>query len=307
MSDTGAGGAAPAPFDPATFDAAAYGAAWSAAHRRGTDAELRAWLDLALACCDAADELALRHFRRDLQIEAKPDRTLVTQADSAIEAMIRERILAAHPGHGLIGEEYGTESAGAAVRWYVDPIDGTHNFVRGVPLFGTLIAVERDGEIQAGVLSAPAMRERWFAWRGGGAWASGSAGMAPGETRRIRVSGVGRLPDSQVLYGSPFDVERTGWAPGFGALVRTTWRDRGFGDFWGYALVAEGAAEAMLEVGMKAWDLAAPLVLIEEAGGRLSDFGGRRSVDVGSMLASNGMLHGDLLRALAGGSGGSGA
>jgi histidinol-phosphatase len=300
VSDPGAQGAAPAPFDTATFDTTAYGPGWSAGHRRGSEAELRAWLDLALACCDAADELALRHFRRDLQIEAKPDQTLVTQADRGIEAMIRERILAAYPDHGLIGEEYGTEAAGAAVRWYVDPIDGTHNFVRGVPLFGTLIAVERDGEIQAGVLSAPAMRERWFAWRGGGAWASGSAGMAPGETRRIRVSGVARLADSQLLYGSPFDVERTGWAPGFGELVRAAWRDRGFGDFWGYALVAEGAAEAMLEVDMKPWDLAAPLILIEEAGGRLSDFGGRRSVDVGSMLASNGRLHGAILQTLAG-------
>lgn len=302
MSEITDVGRAPEPFDPDSFDPAAHGVGWSASRRRGSEAELRSWLDLALTCCDAADEIALRHFRRDLQIEAKPDRSLVTQADRAIEAMIRERILASHPGHGLIGEEYGAEAAGAAVRWYVDPIDGTHNFVRGVPLFGTLIAVERDGEIQAGVLSAPALRERWFAWRGGGAWASGSAGMAPGETRRIRVSGVGRLADTQVLYGSPFDLERTGWAPGFADMVREAWRDRGFGDFWGYALVAEGAAEAMLEVGMKPWDLAAPLVLIEEAGGRLSDFGGRRSVDVGSMLASNGLLHGALLAALAGGS-----
>lgn len=298
---------APVPFDAAAFDASAWGPAWSASLRRGSDAELRAWLELALACCDAADEIALRHFRRDLAIDTKPDRTFVTDADRGIEALIRERILAAYPGHGLVGEEYGTEAAGAAVRWYIDPIDGTHNFIRGVPLFGTLIGVERDGEMQLGVLSAPALRERWFAWRGGGAWAtrggSGasqggadrSAPASPPGVTRIAVSRVAKLADAQLLYGSPFEIMRSGWAPGFPDLVAAAWRDRGFGDFWGYALVAEGAAEAMIEVGIKPWDLAAPLVLVEEAGGRLSDFGGARGVDMGSVVASNGRLHQALL------------
>ena len=111
------------------------------------------------------------HFRRDLQIATKPDRSFVTQADTEIERLIRERLLAAFPDHGLIGEEYGSEAADASIRWYIDPIDGTHNFIRGVPLFGTLLAVERDGELQAAVLSAPALDERWWAWRAGGAWA----------------------------------------------------------------------------------------------------------------------------------------
>ena len=277
-----------------------FGPAWSASRRLGSERELRGWLDLALACSDLADAEALRHFRRDLEISTKPDRTLVTSADRGIEAMIRDRIRAAHPDHGIVGEEHGTESAGASVRWFVDPIDGTHNFVRGVPLFGTLLAVERDGEMQVGVLSAPALRERWLAWRGGGAWAMGSAGMAPGERRPIRTSRIATLADAQLLYGSPFDVIGSGAAPGFARLVGAVWRDRGFGDFWGYALVAEGAAEAMIEVDMKPWDLAAPLVLIEEAGGRLSDFAGRRSVDVGSMVASNGFLHDRILAALGG-------
>ena len=294
---------APGRFEEATFDATAHGSAWSATLRRGTDAELRGWLAFALACCDAADEIALRHFRRDLEISTKPDRTLVTQADRSIEALIRERVLAAYPGHGLVGEEYGNEASEAAVRWYIDPIDGTHNFVRGVPLFGTLLGVERDGEMQVGVLSAPALRERWFAWRGGGAWvlrarAGGSAGSAG--RHRIGVSGVRALSDAQVLYGSPFDIMDTGWAPGFPGLIAEAWRDRGFGDFWGYTLVAEGAAEAMIEVGIHPWDLAAPLVLVEEAGGRMSDFGGSRGVNAGSVVATNGTMHAAVLVALRG-------
>jgi histidinol-phosphatase len=274
-----------------------YGADWSAAQRRGTDAELRGWLDLALTLCDEADALALTHFRRDLTITAKPDRSFVTQADTAIERRIREGILAAHPDHGLVGEEEGEEAAGASVRWFIDPIDGTHNFMRGVPLFGTLLGVERDGEMQVGVISAPALRERWLAWRGGGAWTMGGAGLAPGERRRIRVSGVGALSDAQLVYSSPTDIEP--WAPGFRGLLSRAWRDRGFGDFWGYALVAEGAAEAMIEVGMHAWDLAAPLILIEEAGGMVTDFAGLRSIHEPTMMASNGLLHEQLLAALA--------
>ena len=266
---------------------ATFGPEWSAGFRRGTDAELRAWLAVATAACDAADVVARRHFRRDLEIETKPDRTFVTQADRAIERMIRERLLDAFPDHGLIGEEYGTEAGDASVRWYIDPIDGTHNFIRGVPLFGTLLAVERDGELQAAVLSAPALDERWWGWRGGGAWAR-NRGESP---RRVHVSGITRLEDSQVLYGSGRDIEASGRAPGFDALLRDVWRERGFGDFWGYALVAEGAAEAMVEVGLSAWDAAAPLLLVEEAGGRATDLEGRRAVDSGTFLASNGHLH----------------
>ena len=275
----------------------AHGRGSSASRRRGTDAELRGWLDLALTLCDEADAIALSHFRRDLQITTKPDRSFVTQADAAIERRIREGILAAHPDHGLIGEEEGEEAGGASVRWYIDPIDGTHNFMRGVPLFGTLLGVERDGEVQVGVISAPALRERWLAWRGGGAWASGGAGSAPGERRRIHVSAVAALGDAQLVYSSPTDIESV--APGFRGLLARAWRDRGFGDFWGYALVAEGAAEAMIEVGMHAWDLAAPLVLVEEAGGRMTDFSGGRSIHEATMIASNGRLHGALLAGLA--------
>ena len=268
-----------------------YGPDWSASLRRGTDAELRGWLDVALAACDEADTIARSHFRRDLQIDTKPDRTFVTQADTAVERMIRARIHDAFPDHGLVGEEYGVEAGDASVRWYIDPIDGTHNFIRGVPLFGTLLAVERDGELQAAVLSAPALDERWWGWRGGGAWAR-NRGEEP---RRIHVSGVTTLADAQILYGSARDLEASGRAPGFQGILREAWRERGFGDFWGYALVAEGAAEAMIEVDLSAWDAAAPYLLIEEAGGRVTDFEGRRAVDTRTIVASNGAMH-DLIR-----------
>ena len=266
----------------------AFGSEWSASLRRGTDAELRRWLEVAQAACDEADVVARQHFRRDLQIETKPDRTFVTQADTAIETRIRERLLDAFPDHGLVGEEFGTEAAGASVRWYIDPIDGTHNFMRGVPLFGTLLAVERDGELQAAVLSAPALDERWWAHRGGGAWARNRGETTP---RRIGVSRVASLGSAQVLYGGGRSILASGRAPGFEALLDAAWRERGFGDFWGYTLLAEGAAEAMVEVGLNAWDAAAPLVLVEEAGGRATDFDGRRAIDSGSFIASNGHLH----------------
>ena len=194
---------------------------------RSADGELEAWLAFALACCDEADELALRHFRRDLVIETKPDRTFVTEADRAIERRIRERIAHAYPDHGLVGEEYGSEAGQGSVRWYIDPIDGTHNFIRGVPLFGTLLGVEADGELQVGVMSAPALGGRWFARRGGGAWAVAALGADAGKRRRIAVSRVGDLADAHLLYASAQEIAESGAAPGFPRLIADVWRDRG--------------------------------------------------------------------------------
>lgn len=265
-----------------------FGVDWSASLRRGSDAELRGWLEVAQAACDETDAIARRHFRRDLQVDTKPDRTFVTQADTQVEERIRARLLDAFPDHGIIGEEFGTEGAGASVRWYIDPIDGTHNFIRGVPLFATLIAVERDGEMQAAVLSAPALDERWWAHRGGGAWARN---RGESDARRIGVSAIRDLADAQVLYGGIRELTGSGRAPGFTALLGDAWRERGFGDFWGYTLLAEGAAEAMVEVGLNAYDAAAPFLLVEEAGGRVTDFEGRRAIDSGTFLATNGHLH----------------
>ena len=266
----------------------AYGADWSAGLRRGTDEELRGWVEAALGWCDGADEIALRHFRRGVTVSRKPDRTFVTEADTGVERLIRDRIAAAFPSHGVVGEELGSDAGGADVRWYVDPIDGTHNYIRGVPLFATLLAAEREGELQAAVVSAPALRSRWFAWRGGGAWALDRGDAEP---RRIAVSRIDRIDAAQILYAGTVDVEASGRAPGFRRLLADAWRERGFGDFWGYTLLADGAAEAMVEVDLQVWDAAAPTLIVEEAGGRVTDFGGRRGLDGKTFLATNGILH----------------
>lgn len=277
-------------------EAPAFGAAWSAGLRRADQSDLTAWLSLALEMCNEADRLALRWYRREVPTERKPDRTLVTEADRAIERLVRDRIRNLYPGHGLVGEEYGSEDGAAGVRWYIDPIDGTHNFARGVPIFGTLLAIEVEGEMQVGVISAPAMGERWYAARGSGSWHVDREGVR----RRLKVSGVGALDEAQVLYSSFRENVRSGLMPGFEGLVDASWRERGFGDFWGYALVAEGAAEVMLETGMHSWDVAAPLVIIEEAGGRVTDVTGARDVRAPSFVGSNGHLHEEILARLRG-------
>jgi len=270
-----------------------FGSDWSASLRRGTDAELRGWVEAALGWCDAADELALRHFRANPVTSRKPDRSFVTEADTAVERLIRERIADRFPDHGVVGEELGADGGGASVRWFVDPIDGTHNYLRGVPIFATLLGVERDGELQAGIVSAPALGGRWYAWRGGGAWGAGPLAGADrgGAARRLHVTSIGDLAEAQVVYAGTQDVIASGEAPGFEGLLGAAWRERGFGDFWGYALVAEGAAEVMVEVGLSIWDVAAPVVLVEEAGGRFTDFAGRRIFDGGTTLATNGVIH----------------
>jgi histidinol-phosphatase len=252
--------------------------------------ELARWRDTALSICDEADRMALAGFRRDVEVSTKPDRTLVTEVDRAIERMVRSRLKAAFPGCGIVGEEEGTEAAGASLCWYVDPIDATHNFVRGIPIFATLLAVALDGELQLGAVSAPALRERWVAWRGGGAWRG---------SERITVSKVASIEESQLLYGSRRADVRSGLMPGFDALMDAAWRTRGFGDFWGYMLVAEGAAEAMVETGAHPWDWAAPLVIVEEAGGRFTTAAGERAIDGPSAVATNGVIHDELLRRLA--------
>jgi histidinol-phosphatase len=275
-----------------------FGPDWSASRAHGSRAERQGWLDAALDAVDSADLVARRWFRRELEITRKPDRTYVTAADQEIERLLRQRIGDQFPGHGLVGEEYGTEQGDAEARWYIDPIDATANFVRGVPIFAVLLALEVAGEIQVGVISAPALRERWYAARGLGAWASGGATDAT-SPRRLHVSRVSDVADAHILYGSAVDVASSGKAPGFLGLLGDAWRDRGFGDFWGYALLAEGAGDAMVEADLSPWDLAAPAVIVEEAGGRFSDLTGVRRIDGRSALATNGLLHDELLERLA--------
>ncbi len=255
------------------------------------------WIDLALAACDETDDLAMLAYRGAREVSTKSDGTLVTSADREIERLIRDRIHARHPDHGLIGEEYGQEAEDSSVRWFLDPIDGTSNLVRGVPIFGTLIAVERRGTLEAAVVSAPALHTRWLAWRGGGAWS-----MTPdGQRRRLRVSSIGSIEQAHLLYASPTALRATGLLPGLDALLAAAWRERGFGDFWGHMLVAEGAGEMMLEYGLAAWDIAAPMLIVEEAGGRCTDLAGRSDLHGGGVfLSANARLHVPLLGALTG-------
>jgi histidinol-phosphatase len=285
-------------------DVRAAGTNWSATLRRGEPDELADWLAFAHAICDETDPIILSAFRTDLAVEAKADGSFVTAADRTVEQVIRDRISARFPDHGLVGEEYGETRAGrGGERWYIDPIDGTHNFMRGMPLFGTLLAVERDGEIQAGLISAPALGQRWFASRGAGAWVVGGPANPP-EPRRLVVSTVATIDEAQVLFRSIRDMAESRVPAGFDRLVAASWRERGFGDFWGYTLVADGVAEAMLEQDLYPWDLAAPWILIEEAGGRITDFDGRRSLERGEGFATNGVLHDAALAILREDSGG---
>jgi len=247
----------------------------------------------AVALLDETDPLVMRHLQTGLRVSAKPDATLVTQADTEVETLLRQRIGAAFPSHGLVGEEFADEAGDGETRWIIDPIDGTHNMVRGIPVFATLLAVERAGELVAAAVSAPALSRRWHAARGGGA----SVRDLLGE-RRIRVSAIDRLEDAQLVWSGLRAMEAAGHGPAVRELARRAWRDRGFGDFWGYMLVAEGAADAMLEIGPTVWDLAAPALIVREAGGRLTDFAGRDSYAGPQALASNGPLHPALLEIL---------
>ena len=252
--------------------------------------DLASLLAFAHRLADAADATALRHFRRGVTVATKPDRTLVTQADTEIEALIRDRIADAYPDHGVLGEELGDDRGRAETLWVIDPIDGTHNFARGIPVFATLIGVERAGEAVLGLVSAPALRERWHAARGGGAHATSGA---------IRVSAVEALADAQIVYSSLRRAHATGWEDGLRRIVDAAWRDRGFGDFWGHVLVAQGSAEAMLETGLHPWDVVAPAAIVVEAGGRVTDFRGAPTIHGPEVLTTNGALHEKLLELLA--------
>jgi histidinol-phosphatase len=248
-------------------------------------------LALALHLADLADEITLRHFRSErLTTWTKPDLTPVTEADHAVEEALRKRLAEERPGHGVVGEEFGAHGAGQA-RWIIDPIDGTKNYLRGVPVYATLIALERDGDQAVGVCSAPAMGRRWWAARGAGAFADG---------RRLGVSQVADLTSAFLCHGSVTGWEEHGLGERFADLARRCWRTRGFGDFWMHLLVAEGAADLAAEPEVSLWDLAALKVIVEEAGGRFTDLGGSARADGGSALSSNGLLHDEVLAALGG-------
>lgn len=243
-------------------------------------------LKFALELADVADSISLRRFRADdLFVETKPDLTPVTETDRAVESAIRERIAAERPEEGVIGEEFGGDDEGRDSRWVIDPIDGTKNYSRGIPVYATLIALEREGDLTVGVASAPALGRRWWAARGEGAYGNGS---------RLRVSGVERLENCVFSYTTGA-LRREGMID----LVQRVWHARTFSDFWGHMLVAEGSADAALDPWVNLWDLGAVKVIVEEAGGRLTDLEGAARHDGGSGLSSNGLLHEGLLKLLA--------
>jgi histidinol-phosphatase len=240
-------------------------------------------LQLAFELADLADSLSLPRFRAaDLAVEAKADLTPVTDADRAVERAIRERLSRDRPDEAVLGEEEGAVG-GASTRWIVDPIDGTKNFSRGIPIWATLIALERDGALVASVVSAPALRGRWWAARGEGAYADG---------RPIRVSRVSRIEDAVLSFS------RRGLHSGMRALIERSWHARTFSDFWQHVLVAEGAVDAALDPKLHAWDIAAVKLVIEEAGGRCTDTEGRPGIGA-SLVSSNGLLHDTVLAAAA--------
>lgn len=252
-------------------------------------------LALALELADAADALTLDRFESaDLKVEAKPDMTPVSDADLAVEEALRATLAQSRPADAVLGEEFGGEAVFSGRQWVIDPIDGTKNFVRGVPVWATLIALLVDGKPVVGVISAPALARRWYASAGGGAWRSFNGG----ELKKLEVSGVNSLADASLAMSSLSGWKERGLQEKFIGLTEQTWRLRGYGDFLGYCFVAEGSVDIAAEPEVSLWDLAALSVLVTEAGGRFSSLAGEDGPHGGDALATNGLLHDSVLAAL---------
>ncbi len=249
-------------------------------------------LEFLLELADDADPLAMRRFRAtDLQIETKPDTSLVTEADLAIEELVREKVRAHHPELVVCGEEHGQEPDSGAGRLWVDPIDATANFARGIPIFATLLAIEVEERVIAGVVSAPGLKTRWWAARGLGAQRNG---------KPIRVSRVSELSLAQAFHGSLGGFEAPELPPGHRTLLEATRRQRGFGDFYQHVLVAEGAGDLALDPVVKPWDIAPLTLIAHEAGGRATTLTGSEDLHAGNLVTTNGRLHAQVLATLAG-------
>ena len=245
-------------------------------------------LALALELADAADAITLDRFEAsDLKVKSKPDMTPVSDADVAVEEVLRERLAEARPGDSIVGEEFGGETVFEGRQWVIDPIDGTKNFVRGVPVWATLISLLVDGQPVLGVVSAPALARRWYAAQGSGAWRT----FNKGSLKRLEVSHVGELADASLAMSSLEGWKARGLQENFIALTERTWRLRGYGDFFGYCLVAEGAVDIAAEPEVSVWDLAALSVLVTEAGGTFSSLNGEPGPHGGDAIATNGLLH----------------
>lgn len=254
-------------------------------------------LALALRLADVADAITLDRFRAaDLRVTRKPDRTPVTDADTATEDALRAVLGHERPEDAVLGEERGGESAENGRGWVLDPIDGTKNFSRGVPVWATLIGLTVHGRPTVGVVSAPALGRRWWGATGRGAWVA-DGGAPP---RRITVSGVADLADAYLSTTDFRTFARHGELDRWLALADACWETRAFGDFWQYVLVAEGVLDLVVDREANAWDLAAPAAIVVEAGGRLTDLTGADTHDGGNALTSNGRLHEAALHLLRG-------
>ncbi|WP_166349678.1 histidinol-phosphatase [Phytoactinopolyspora limicola] len=253
-------------------------------------------LRFAHVLADDADAQTLSRFRAaDLKVETKTDHTPVTEADRGAEEAIRRTLSRARPRDGIVGEEFGSDGY-AARRWVVDPIDGTKNFVRGVPVWATLIGLMVEDEVVAGVVSAPALNRRWWAAKGTGAWTGRSLSSAA----RCRVSSVSTLDAASLSYSDVTEWEKHGRLPEFLDLIRACWRSRGYGDFWSYMLLADGAVDIATEPELQLYDMAALVPIVEEAGGRFTGLDGKPGPHSGDALATNGLLHDEVLARLTG-------
>lgn len=244
-------------------------------------------LALALELADIADEISLARFRAlDLHVENKPDRSPVTDADRSVELALKTLLADKAPTDALIGEEFG--STGTASRtWIIDPIDGTANYLRGVPVWATLIALAIDGKPVVSVVSAPAMGRRWWAAPETGAFTRD----IDGTTRTIKVSAISDLEDASLSYNNLQLWDQAGMLPQLTQLSRQIWRTRAYGDFWSYMLLAEGAVDIVAEHDLKIYDIAALVPIVEQAGGKFTAIDGPLTAETSSVLASNGKLH----------------
>jgi histidinol phosphatase-like enzyme (inositol monophosphatase family) len=259
---------------------------------------VNARLDLAREAARRAGDAALAYFRggQGIAHEDKADGTPVTEADRRAEQIVRDAIGSAFPGDGIIGEEFGERPGSSGFRWHIDPIDGTKTFIRGVPLWGTLIGVELGEEVVAGVAVYPALGESIYASRGGGAWHERTGEAA----RPARVSARSSLPEACLCLTSAPGFRRRGAWDAYSGLCREFGLVRGWGDCFGWLLVATGRCEAMVETHVKSWDLAPFSVIIEEAGGRVTDWQGRCTIRAGDAVATGGPLHESVIRILRG-------
>ncbi|HJA39486.1 MAG TPA: histidinol-phosphatase [Candidatus Brevibacterium intestinigallinarum] len=245
-------------------------------------------LSLALSLADAADSLALPRFdAHDFAVESKPDLTPVTEVDRAVEQLVSQRLADERPDDALLGEEFGSRGSEGGRRWIIDPIDGTKNFVRGVPVWATLIGLYDGEEPLVGVVSAPALGLRWWASAGGGAFRS----VRGGQAQRLGVSRVGDLADASVSYSSLSGWQERGLRDGLLGLFDDVWRTRAYGDFWSYMMVAEGVVEIAAEPELELYDMAALVPIVTEAGGTFTGLDGRSGPFGGDAIASNGLLH----------------